>query len=536
MANINLPITTPYYTSQDIVNSVQRKISFPLSQNTFTQLDVLAFANEEMFISQVPSVLQFHSEYFTTYLSIPLLTNVSRYAIPSRAIGQKLRSVFWQDNSGNMFEMTQVAEEDRAFYQRNIGTNQAIHKFFIEGNDIVLTPGLITNPTGNLILVYYLRPNQLVRNDRAAIINNFFQTITINNTLVNPLDVITIGVDGNPAGPGVINIPFTAVNTLGGSLNSIVFNSTSSTLITTSSPHQLSSYQTITISGSNSNPVVDGTYQVTVLSPTTFTINVEIATPGNAGAFVCLNQFQIGANGTITAANLSTSINSLNLIDMAMALSNVITVSFPNIYTVLSCPNTTGFIIPVTFATNNYNTNAIIGINFQSLPSTYTDQETNVTSSLFVPGAIIDFLQTNPGHKTYKYDIQIPQNGISGTSIIIPQAALLIPTGTVNTIQSVGIQYMLMPLLPGDYICLANECIIPQIPPDLHNGLAERTSARILAALGDQTGLQASNAKIAEIEQRQGNLMSTRDDGNVQKVTGRHSLLHQGMLGRFRRM
>jgi hypothetical protein len=95
---------------------------------------------------------------------------------------------------------------------------------------------------------------------------------------------------------------------------------------------------------------------------------------------------------------------------------------------------------------------------------------------------------------------------------------------------------MIAPLIPGDYICLANECIIPQIPPDLHNGLAERTSARILAALGDQAGLQASNQKIAEIEQRQGNLMSTRDDGNVQKVNGRHSLLHQGQLGRFRRM
>src|ERR1019366_7449318 len=133
----------------------------------------------EMFISQVPSVIQFHSEYFVTYQTIPLLTNVSNYSIPSRAIGQKLRSVFWQDTSGNMFEMTQVAEEDRAFYQRNIGTNQAIHKFFIEGNSIVLTPGLISNPTGNLILVYYLRPNQLVKNDRAAIINNFQQTITL---------------------------------------------------------------------------------------------------------------------------------------------------------------------------------------------------------------------------------------------------------------------------------------------------------------------------------------------------------------------
>src|ERR1700722_4636050 len=344
------PVTYPYYTSNDLITSVQRKIAVPLSQNTFTMSDVLAFANEEIFISQVPSILQFHSEYFVTYLSIPLLSNVSRYTIPSRSIGQKLRSVFWQDTSGNMFEMTQVAEEDRAFYQRNIGTNQAIHKFFIEGNDIVLTPGLITNPTGQLIFVYYLRPNQLVKNDRAAIINNFFQTITLNNSLINPLDIVTIGVDANAAGPGFVNFPFPAVNgyitgntvanptvvstylphglttgeqivvsgsnsspTLNGIqtvtvlspttfsvpvnvtsagtmgtfttniISSITFNSTNSTLITTAVPHNLSEYQTVNISGSNSNPSINGTYFVTPLSPTTFTIPIEIATPGTSG-------------------------------------------------------------------------------------------------------------------------------------------------------------------------------------------------------------------------------------------------------------
>lgn len=529
---------TPWYTSADIIQSVKRKISFPISQQTFSELDILAFADEEMFISQVPSVLQFHSEYFVTYLTIPLYTNVSRYPIPNRAIGMKLRSVFWQDNSGNMFEMTQVAEEDRAFYQRNIGTNQAIHKFFIEGNDIVLTPGLITNPTGVLILVYYLRPNQLVKNDRAASIVDFQQTITLDNSLLNPLDILTIGVDANPAGPGVINIPFTAVTSLGGTISSIVFNSTTSTLITTSAPHQLSDFQIATISGSNSNPAVNNSYPVTVLSPTTFTIPTQIATSGNTGSFVSPNQFQIAGTSALTAANLAASISSLNMVNSTVAPlnSNVITVSFDNIYTLFTSPNTLGFVIPPQYTTNQANPGATIGINFNQLPTTYTDNETNVTEDLYLPGVLIDFLQTKPGHKTYLYDIPIPSNAISGTVITMPVQALLVPTGTVNTIQTTGIQYMVAPFVPGDYICLANECIIPQIPPDLHNGLAERTAARILAALGDAAGLQASKDKIQEIEVRQGNLMSTRDDGNVQKVTGRHSLLHQGKLGAWRRM
>lgn len=540
MANTPLipPTTVPYLTSDNLIESVKRKMALPISQNTFTQLDVLSFANEEMFIAQVPSVLTYHSEYFTTYVTIPMYTNVSRYPIPSRAIGQKLRDMFWQDASGNIFEMTQVEEHDRAYFQANIGTNQAIHKFFIEGNDVVLTPGLIVNPTGVLIMVFYLRPNQLVKDDRAAIIQNFQQTVTLNNSLINPLDVLTIGVDANPAGPGVVNIPFTAVTSLGGTISSIVFNSTTSTLITTSASHQLSNYQMVAITGSNSNPIVDGTWPVTVLSPTTFTIPIQISPsfPGSTGTFTSPNQFQIGATGIITAANLATSITATNILLSAVALANVVTLSYKNIYTDITSPNTLGFIVPQTFYNNQISYTSTIGINFVSLPSTYTDQETNVTSNLFQPGMLIDFLQTNPGHKTYKYDIIIPPTAISGNVLTIPQFFLKVPTGTVNTIQSEGIQYMLAPLIPGDYICLANECIIPQIPPDLHNGLAERTSARILAALGDQAGLQASNQKIAEIETRQGNLMANRSDGNPLKVTARKSLLHMGQLGRFRRM
>jgi hypothetical protein len=87
----------------------------------------------------------------------------------------------------------------------------------------------------------------------------------------------------------------------------------------------------------------------------------------------------------------------------------------------------------------------------------------------------------------------------------------------------------------GDYACVANECIIPQIPPDLHNTLAERTAARILAAIGDTEGLQASNAKLQEIETRQGTILDDRVEGSPQKITARHSLLRYGKMGTRKR-
>lgn len=386
----------PYMTSQELIASIQRKISFPISQNTFTNNDILAMANEEMFIAQVPSVLQYHSEYFVTFKVVPLITNQSNYEIPNRCIGMKIRDLFWMDYNGNMFEMSQVEEHDRAFYQRNLGTNEALHKFFMEGNHVVLAPSVTVAPVGYLIFVFYLRPNQLVKNDRAATINNFQQTMTVTNALINPLDTFTISPDANSTSP-VTLIPFTAVNTLGGTISSITAASSAESLVTTTSPHQLTSGQTVTISGSNSVPSVDGDWIVSVEGPNTYTILFAIATAGNTGSFTCKNQFQIGISDSVTANNLCSAINSLDIIENASQVNGLVTFEYFNIYTQFITVN------PIAF--NVHNTE--IGINFKSLPSSYTDNETNITEPLFVEGTTVDFLQTNPGHRTYNYDVYL---------------------------------------------------------------------------------------------------------------------------------
>ncbi len=108
--------TTPWYTSDKLIEAVKRKIAFPINQNTFTEDDILAFANEEMFIAQVPAVMQYHEEYFVYRVQVPLVTNISRYSIPDRAIGMKLRDLFWSDASGNYFEMTRISSGDKAFF------------------------------------------------------------------------------------------------------------------------------------------------------------------------------------------------------------------------------------------------------------------------------------------------------------------------------------------------------------------------------------------------------------------------------------
>ena len=166
----------PYMTSTDLIESVQRKIAFPLSQNSFNDEDILHFANEEMMLSMVPQILSYHEEFFVWKEKIPLEKDRFNYPIPPRAIGMKLKDVFYEDPIGNLFEMTRVNPSDKDYYQRNTGTDMNIHKYYYENNDIVLAKSAVTSSVGYVRMEYFIRPNQLVVNERAAIISEITRT------------------------------------------------------------------------------------------------------------------------------------------------------------------------------------------------------------------------------------------------------------------------------------------------------------------------------------------------------------------------
>lgn len=434
-------MAVPYLTSDALVEAVKRKISLPVSQNSFSVLDILAFCNEEMQISQVPSVLQYHQEYFVYNVISPLLSNKVNYPIPDRAIGMKLRDLFWKDQSGNLFEMSRIQTEDKAFFSRNIGANEAIYKYYLEGNDIVLTPQVIQNPTGQLVFGIFLRPNQLVTDDRAITVTSFSKTLTVDNA------TIAVG-----------------------------------------------DYLTITTTSSSGVVVI-------------YTLTAVAGAPG-------ANEFQIGGTSIITATNLATAIGLTGAVTSA-STGSPSTAIVTIVYNPLSTTFETATIANAVTLGMVVQTGQ--GVIFTAIPSTWQNPVTLVTEPLFVDSSYVDFLQTKPGHRIRSYDVLIPSGGISGTTINF--SADDVPSD----------------LIIGDYVCLANECIIPGIPPDLHGGLAERAAARILAALGDQIGLTMSQQKIADIDARQGNLIDNRVDGSPLKVLNRKSLLRFGKLTSGRR-
>lgn len=409
----------PWKTSTDIIEAVKRMISFPIAQNTFSEEDILRFANEEIAVAQVPSILQYNEEYFVVTKRVPLVADKFRYEIPDRAIGLKLRDLFYVDSNGSISEMTRVSTDDRGFFQRSSGSSQNIHKFYIEGNDIVLTSTVSGSVSGFLDFAFYLRPNQLVLNERAAIISSFNKKITVDNSSLVAGDTLTLA-----------DTVFTAV---------------------ASSP--------------------TGT------------------------------QFLIGATSIDTATNLVTTINAT---DVATAhngtpVSAIVTVQFDTLTTSQDVQSSNSTALSLSSDTTQI-------IEFDSIPAH------------IVAGSYVDFLQTKPGHKIREMDVKIPANGVTGDEISF----------TLSTVPE--------DLLIDDYVCIVNECIIPQIPTDIHTTLCERTSARILASMGDKEGLGVSNTKIQESETRQGTMLDNRVEGAPQKVLARHSLLRSRSMGSRRRL
>lgn len=170
-------------TTTAMLKSIKRRAMVPDNQNTFSDQDFIDFMNEEMLISMVPAIMQLKEEYFIFRQVTALVAEKSKYPVPERALGSKLRELCYRDTStanfGNEYEMTQIAIDDRYTGLSN-GTGSSdftgFRRFYMLGNDVVLHPNVGPNPYGALAFYYYLRPNSLVKDNAVASITNIDRT------------------------------------------------------------------------------------------------------------------------------------------------------------------------------------------------------------------------------------------------------------------------------------------------------------------------------------------------------------------------
>jgi hypothetical protein len=133
-----------------------------------------------------------------------------------------------------------------------------------------------------------------------------------------------------------------------------------------------------------------------------------------------------------------------------------------------------------------------------------------ITTTAALPANItstskIDIVKAKTPHKTLSFDI--PLVSITTNSVTIDPTKFHVR------------------LEVGDFICLAEESPVIQLPAELHSILQQRVACRCLEALGDQQGLQAAMIKLTDMEAKSGALIDSRVENAPQKVRNYHGFL-----------
>lgn len=168
-------------TTDSLVNTSLRRALIPSDQSTFTNEDIIDILNEELSIQILPMVLKTHEEYYVVDEDIPLVACQSRYKIPYRAVGNKLRDIQFVNSSGDSFEMTRVSIEDRPSFSTGYTTSQLI-PFYVQADEIVLIHKN-SSSDGVLRVSYFLRPNELVEDERGAVITAICNCVCADTTI-----------------------------------------------------------------------------------------------------------------------------------------------------------------------------------------------------------------------------------------------------------------------------------------------------------------------------------------------------------------
>lgn len=149
-------------TTNGLIRSVRTRGSIPSDTATYTDEVIIDILNEEIDVGLLSSIMTNSEEYLVTYSDVDIVTDVTKYKIPYRAVGNKLRDVFLLDAGNNFFECTRVSLEDQSgFNGMNTNYRASLNQFFVEGDGVVFRNTGLSNFT-KIRFYYYLRPNKLV--------------------------------------------------------------------------------------------------------------------------------------------------------------------------------------------------------------------------------------------------------------------------------------------------------------------------------------------------------------------------------------
>lgn len=152
------------YFVEDLLERVKRRSFAPISQSTFQDSDLIDLLNEELDLNLVASLVEEREDFFLTTEDTAILQDTNYYPIPSRAIGNALKSLFYVDDSGYLSPLKLIDPSRRAEFTQ---TGTRPEAFYIEGDEVVLVPTPSVT-LGSLRFSFPSKPNKLIATSSCA--------------------------------------------------------------------------------------------------------------------------------------------------------------------------------------------------------------------------------------------------------------------------------------------------------------------------------------------------------------------------------
>lgn len=168
------------YTSDLLLESIKTRAMIPSSQNTFQDSDLLNLANEEMETFIVGTLMRVQEEYLVVTDNLPIVANQTRYRIPYRAIGQKIRDV-------TLTTGLSTVPVPRTIRENKGDDNQ--YGFYMENNYIVF----LSAPVADTVNIsFFLRTGKIVDSTKWQQATAVDQTLNV-LTMTTILPSFTVG-------------------------------------------------------------------------------------------------------------------------------------------------------------------------------------------------------------------------------------------------------------------------------------------------------------------------------------------------------
>lgn len=146
------------YTTTGMVATLKKWCAIPSGQPAFSTTNLIQMLSDELLYVVVPFIMSLQEEFFVRNTDTSITASTTSFAIPSRAMGNKLRDVKLVDSNGEEADVPRINPENDQDFSYGITVRDSTVR--------LLEPGDWVNYS--LRQYYYLRPSYLVAEDESA--------------------------------------------------------------------------------------------------------------------------------------------------------------------------------------------------------------------------------------------------------------------------------------------------------------------------------------------------------------------------------